>query len=155
MLKRGSIAGFVVLFLAAQALPALAATVNVTVQNRSAAQVRITLTGPYYYSFTLKTGKNPISMEPGTYTYSYFACEKTKTGKLTVKANGAKLDIPKCQAAKAKNNKDKCDPSYPTVCIPPRPPDLDCNDIRFRNFPVKKKDPHNFDGDNDGIGCET
>lgn len=31
-----------------------------------------------------------------------------------------------------------CDPSYPTVCIPPRPPD-----------------PHGFDRDHDGSGCES
>ena len=48
-----------------------------------------------------------------------------------------------------------CDPSYPTVCIPPYPPDLDCGDISYRNFVVLEPDPHRFDGDNDGIGCET
>src|SRR5947207_15857006 len=30
-----------------------------------------------------------------------------------------------------------CDPSYPTVCIPPPPPDLDCADIApLREFKV-------------------
>ncbi len=48
-----------------------------------------------------------------------------------------------------------CDPSYPTVCIPPPPPDLDCKDIPYRNFQVLPPDPHRFDGDHDGIGCET
>lgn len=49
-----------------------------------------------------------------------------------------------------------CDPAYPTVCIPPPPPDLDCPDIEYRNFTVLPPDPHGFDGnDNDGIGCET
>jgi hypothetical protein len=47
-----------------------------------------------------------------------------------------------------------CDPSYPTVCIPPPPPDLDCKDIPYRRFRVLPPDPHNFDGDHDGIGCE-
>jgi hypothetical protein len=47
-----------------------------------------------------------------------------------------------------------CDPSYPTVCIPPPPPDLDCRDIPFRHFRVEKPDPHGFDGDGDHIGCE-
>ncbi|MDW3213441.1 MAG: hypothetical protein R8G01_05550 [Ilumatobacteraceae bacterium] len=46
-----------------------------------------------------------------------------------------------------------CDPSYPTVCIPPPPPDLNCGDITHRNFVVLQPDPHNFDGNNDGIGC--
>jgi hypothetical protein len=48
-----------------------------------------------------------------------------------------------------------CDPSYPTVCIPPPPPDLDCGQIPHRNFPSVGSDPHGFDGDNDGIACET
>lgn len=48
-----------------------------------------------------------------------------------------------------------CHSSYPTVCIPPPPPDLDCGDIPFRRFTVVGADPHRFDGDNDGVGCES
>ena len=48
----------------------------------------------------------------------------------------------------------RCDPSYPTVCIPPPPPDLDCADIPYRSFRVLPPDPHHFDGDEDGVGCE-
>jgi micrococcal nuclease len=47
-----------------------------------------------------------------------------------------------------------CSPSYPGVCIPPPPPDLDCGDVAYRRFQVLAPDPHNFDGDHDGIGCE-
>jgi micrococcal nuclease len=47
-----------------------------------------------------------------------------------------------------------CDPSYPTVCIPPPPPDLDCADVPFRSFAVRGADPHRFDGEGDGVGCE-
>lgn len=47
-----------------------------------------------------------------------------------------------------------CDPSYPTVCISPPPPDLDCGDISHRRFAVRPPDPHRFDSDVDGIGCE-
>jgi hypothetical protein len=47
-----------------------------------------------------------------------------------------------------------CDPSYPDVCIPSPPPDLDCGQIEYRRFKVVGADPHNFDGDYDGIGCE-
>lgn len=53
----------------------------------------------------------------------------------------------------------KCAASYPTVCIRPPPPDLNCGDIPYRNFRVlwnvTDPDPHHFDGDRDGIGCET
>ncbi len=48
-----------------------------------------------------------------------------------------------------------CHASYPTVCIPPPPPDLDCGDIPFRRFAVVGVDPHRFDADKDGIGCES
>ena len=48
-----------------------------------------------------------------------------------------------------------CSPAYPSVCIPPPPPDLDCGDISFRRFTVLSPDPHNFDRDGDGIGCES
>jgi endonuclease YncB( thermonuclease family) len=52
-----------------------------------------------------------------------------------------------------------CAASYPDVCIPPPPPDLDCKDIPYRKFRViynvPDPDPHRFDGDRDGVGCET
>jgi endonuclease YncB( thermonuclease family) len=48
-----------------------------------------------------------------------------------------------------------CDPSYPTVCIPPYPPDLDCDDVPYDDFKVVGRDPHGFDGNRDGVGCET
>jgi micrococcal nuclease len=52
-----------------------------------------------------------------------------------------------------------CAPSYPDVCIPPPPPDLDCGQISFRRFRVvhnvASPDPHGFDGDRDGVGCES
>ena len=48
-----------------------------------------------------------------------------------------------------------CHPSYPDVCIPPPPPDLDCGDIPHRRFRVVGSDPHRFDGDGNGIGCES
>ena len=50
---------------------------------------------------------------------------------------------------------NSCDPSYPGVCILPYPPDLDCGEIGYSNFRVVGNDPHGFDGDNDGIGCES
>lgn len=51
---------------------------------------------------------------------------------------------------------EACDAAYPTVCIRPLNPggDLDCADVAFRRFVVIPPDPHNFDGDGNGIGCE-
>lgn len=49
-----------------------------------------------------------------------------------------------------------CDPAYPDVCIPPfaEVGDLNCGDIPHRRFRVLPPDPHGFDGDGDGVGCE-
>ena len=48
-----------------------------------------------------------------------------------------------------------CDPAYPTICFPSPPPDLDCPEVLpHQNFPVLPPDPHGFDADSDGVGCE-
>lgn len=48
-----------------------------------------------------------------------------------------------------------CDTSYPDLCIPSPPPDLNCSDIPQKRFTVLQPDPHRFDGNKDGIGCES
>ena len=47
-----------------------------------------------------------------------------------------------------------CEPSYPEVCIPPPPPDLDRGEVAYGRFTVYPPDLHRFDGDYDGLGCE-
>ena len=54
-----------------------------------------------------------------------------------------------------KHTEPDCLSSYPDFCIPPGTPDLDCPDIPFSNFAVRGSDPHHFDRDNDGVGCES
>jgi len=63
--------------------------------------------------------------------------------------SGPVIDIAPTQTS------NSCDPSYPTVCIPPSPPDLNCGDIPYRRFQVVGIDPHGFDRDGDGVGCES
>ncbi len=52
-----------------------------------------------------------------------------------------------------------CYASYPDFCIPPSNTDLTCADVDGQNFTVlhnvANPDPHGFDPDKDGIGCET
>jgi micrococcal nuclease len=52
-----------------------------------------------------------------------------------------------------------CEPSYPDICIPIGSADLDCGEIQWRMFTVRwdvaNPDPHRFDGDGDGFGCES
>jgi len=53
------------------------------------------------------------------------------------------------------DDENSCDPSYPDICIASYPPDLNCGEIIHSNFRVMGDDPHGFDGDKDGIGCES
>ncbi len=62
---------------------------------------------------------------------------------------------PPLAVAPPAEDRSGCHSSYPTVCIPPKPPDLNCGDIPFKRFTVVGSDPHGFDGDNDGVGCES
>ena len=48
----------------------------------------------------------------------------------------------------------ECDPAYPGLCLPPNAGDLNCKDVVAENFQVLPPDPHRFDRDRDGIGCE-
>ena len=47
-----------------------------------------------------------------------------------------------------------CDPNYSGGCVPLVSYDLDCPDISF-SVKVIGSDPHGFDRDRDGIGCES
>lgn len=58
-------------------------------------------------------------------------------------------------AQSAPSQQVNCEPSYPDFCIPLYQPDLDCDEIGYKNFRVDQPDPHDFDRDEDGIGCET
>ena len=52
---------------------------------------------------------------------------------------------------------DSCDRNYAGGCVPPYPPDVDCDDIRALGIaPVRVvgSDPHRLDGDGDNLGCE-
>jgi hypothetical protein len=61
--------------------------------------------------------------------------------------------LPECKPLPPPPGRD-CHPSYPDACKPRPPPNLNCDDISFRNFKVIGSDPHGFDGDKDGVGCE-
>lgn len=50
---------------------------------------------------------------------------------------------------------ENCDPSYSEVCIAPPPPDLNCDDVPYKDITVVGDDPHGFDREGDGIGCES
>ena len=67
-----------------------------------------------------------------------------------VMANASQTDNSESDA----NSTEGCDSSYPEICITTYSSKLICADIPFRNFKVILPDPHGFDSDADGIGCE-
>ncbi len=92
--------------------------------------------------------KGPVGLW-GTATTEPPAATAKPTAKPTVKPTARPTAKPTTRPAA------NCDPSYPDVCIPPYPPDLDCGDISYRRFEVVGSDPHGFDRDGDGVGCES
>ena len=87
------------------------------------------------------------------------ACVTSPTTSTTTTSTTATTTTTSPTSSTTTTTPSNCAPSYPTVCIPPPPPDLDCGDIPYRNFSViytvPDPDPHRFDGDHDGVGCET
>ena len=69
--------------------------------------------------------------------------------------NGAMESVQESEPEPETESSVRCDPSYPDECIPPPPPDLNCGDITHRRFRVTGNDPHGFDRDWDGTGCES
>ena len=68
---------------------------------------------------------------------------------------GAIWLLPNHSYSQSTNQTGKCDPAYPEVCIQSPPPNLNCPDIPNSDFKVLLPDPHGFDRDENGIGCET
>jgi micrococcal nuclease len=48
-----------------------------------------------------------------------------------------------------------CDSSNLDTCISSPPPNLNCKDVSDKDDEVLPPDPHGFDRDEDGIGCES
>jgi micrococcal nuclease len=68
---------------------------------------------------------------------------------------GALLSLAPLALLAGRARGSNCDRSYPDYCIPSPPPDLDCPQVRgAKPFRVRRPDPHNFDRDHNGWGCE-
>jgi hypothetical protein len=77
-----------------------------------------------------------------------------QSSKSTSSSPSTSTTPPKTSTPKS-DEQDNCDSSYPDFCIPSPPPNLNCPDISQKRFTVSGSDPHGFDRDNDGVGCES
>ncbi|HVM09181.1 MAG TPA: thermonuclease family protein [Acidimicrobiales bacterium] len=79
-----------------------------------------------------------------------------KTTSMAPAPSAQPLVSPPASSAPSPAPAGNCHPAYPDDCIPPAPPDLDCGDIR-RAVRVDRThgDPHGFDANADGWGCES
>lgn len=95
--------GILFIFLVVNVIPVVAAgtTAKVTVDNKTGSAAKITLWGPYYYSFDLRMGKNRFEIEKGTYNYSFYACGRYYYGTFKANRTGAKLELECISAAEA------------------------------------------------------
>ena len=100
-----------------------------------------------YSNFTVR-GSDPHRFDRDN---DGIGCESSQSGYWYVEPDTSKPDAP----VRQKHLKQDCLTSYPDFCIPPGPPDLNCSDVRYSDFTVRGSDPHGFDRDNDGVGCES
>lgn len=117
------------------------------------------ITGYFPGSANLKSGESVRGYAafeiPETSTPKYFIYEVFGERQVSIALREVKVVTAATTTITATPQTQQCHPSYPDVCIPPPPPNLDCKDIPYRNFKALPPDPHNFDTDGDGIGCET
>jgi PKD repeat protein len=91
--------------------------------------------------------------EAGTYTVTVTIMDSA--GQVGSASIGITVEEPS-PSPPTEEEETTCDPSYPDVCISLPPPNLNCDDEGVpENFEVLPPDPHGFDTNNDGIGCES
>lgn len=106
---------------------------------------------------TTTTTAEPVTIttaEPATATTTAKATATTTARPTTTTTRRTTTTTRPMTATTTPARSGNCDPSYPDICIPAGSADLDCPEIPYRNFRVVGSDPHRFDADHDGIGCE-
>jgi micrococcal nuclease len=100
----------------------------------------------------------PPDLDCGEIPYTDFRVLQPDPHGFDVDNNGIGCESPEPpsqSSTEPTQTQSDCDPSYPDFCIPSPPPDLNCGDIPQKRFTVLQPDPHRFDGDKNGIGCES
>jgi hypothetical protein len=68
-------------------------TANLKIDNKSGAQVRLSLSGPRPYNLTLPTGKTKVEVLKGEYTYSYLDHGVSESGSISIQSEQATLTL--------------------------------------------------------------
>ncbi len=118
----------------------------------SAIQPNVSSTTNSELSTPSTTSEPPISDSP---TSSEPATDSQTSMPVTPDESASSIDSESSSDNQEKSSGNNCDPSYPDFCIASPPPDLNCADISQKRFTVSGSDPHGFDRDNDGVGCES
>ncbi len=117
-------------------------------QNRQSG-ANITSTSDATANVTQATQTNEQKLEQEQQQQQEVHVDQNQT-RSQIMANASQTDSSESDS----NSTEGCDSSYPEICITKYSSKLICADIPFRNFKVILPDPHGFDSDADGIGCE-
>jgi len=118
--------------------------------------------GTFFNASLVKKGyATPLAIEPNTKHAALFnrlatIAKRSDRGLWAASACGSNSQGNESSGRPSKGSKgsrDGCEAGY-SPCVPRYPPDLDCADV---DGPIKVtgRDPHGFDADNDGVGCES
>ena len=105
-------------------------------------------------------GREPDEPEPTATPTNTPIATNTPTPTSTATAIPTRTATPRPTSTPTPTSPPACHSSYPDFCIPPPPPDLDCADVfPHEDFTVRHDvpdpDPHDFDRNKDGVGCES
>jgi hypothetical protein len=84
-------------------------TTNLKIDNKSGAQVRLSLSGPRSYNLALPTGKTKVEVLKGEYSYSYLDHGVSESGEIPIQGEQANLTLPNQIAALKIDNKSGSD----------------------------------------------
>lgn len=135
-------------------------------QENVSARIRVETEGyeKYNRNIVLSTEDNKIeeihltpNKKKQKYSLDKIAAFATVIGTIIAIAayiNDSSAKLPDSQPNPPVSSKQDCDPAYPDLCIAKDSSNLKCSNVKKHNFKVLSPDPHNFDRDGDGIGCE-
>jgi cytoskeletal protein RodZ len=144
--RRGAIAAvIIIIFLFVIGVGAYSSTKQPTTQTSSNLETSSNLGSPSEQSTSPSSSGSPSEQ----------STSPSSSGSPSEQSTSASPPSSGYSEPESSSGSANCDPSYPDFCIPSPPPDLDCPDVSGKRFTVSGSDPHGFDRDGDGVGCES